>query len=1107
MRRDFSFVRRAAGAGLLVLATAMSAFAGQLEPIDTEVYRIDFETGLDPVVIISNAATITEDPSEVIGGTRSLKLHGPGATIALRPDLFPLVPSRVYVVEYRYRALTAGASMALGVGFYRTAPSGERFYIPLRGPVSPAQNVSTDRRSAMAGAANDTFLFHVWDRDIVIDEIRIMLHDAAAAAPAPAMITNAFPRLANYQLLAPDTIALINDVDQDQVFDLSSRFDLMMGTNFDHTIGAASWTGRLREKNPRLRILPYKQAFMAQFEGGIEGSGLVADFNNGLQPNWYLRGPAGNALNEPSFPQNVQLKHTIFGTSNEGPQVHEYTASFLADSVLATGLWAGIHFDQPEWYINPLLGDPAPAIDLDDDGTAEPTAVVQWAWARGFVDYFMTMARRLGPSTLLYGNAGHIPGNPTMLPLLNGWQGEVISPYPIVAGGEWNTAEPSLWYRLFDNYRLATTYARAPQIVSLQFTGRELGTQTGSLTPNGYPQRAPQLEWRDYRRMRLGLTTALMGNGFFEYDFVDNTTVPVWFDEYAVNASGAATSALSGKGYLGQPLDVAQELPYAYRTVFALDFESAAMPPGVVLGAGRLTTAPAEVIGGTTSFVATKTDMNDGQQLFRADLALEPGKTYQLFADYRILGYQPTTFAGLFGVGFKGEDGTLQPGRAASLFLPDTDGPGQQGTLRAVLKASRSDIAIVGGMTDTGSIALDNVRLLEATGNVWRREFENGIVLVNPTPEPLYVPQADIAGTRNRSGIKRILGSQVPAWNSGEAVTAGIWIGSGDGIVLLADRVPAAMPALPAAPVTLIDASGVTLAWAQGPTPVAGYLVRYGENAANLTRSVAAGPTAWIRLEELTPGTTYLARLTAHDFLGNEGPAREVTFTTAGTQPVRPMFALSTQTPALSAGGLVYLEGSHLADAEATASGALPLELAGTTVHVNGVAAALMSVAPNVVAFITPWQVTGNDAVVVVTRGGVRGAEIRASIVAARPWLLTWPGGPISIATHESGALLTATEPATAGGVIDLLSVGLGAVLPYPTSGQAAGPHPSQVSSPIDVRIGGTAAEVIGAWLLPNNAALYGIRVRVPAGLAPGLQPVDVSVGGVAGNSAQIPVN
>lgn len=1108
MRRFSSALAAAAAVALSALIGSTHVSASNRQATATEVYRIDFEAGLDSVFVLGGNATLTADTSEVLEGAQSLKLSGPGAAIVLRPDVIRLQPSKIYIVEYRYRALASDMQWALGVGFSLTGPDGLSHYVPLRGPVASPGSEGSDSRSARAGGVNDAFVFHTWNGAVVIDDVRILRHDVEAGAPGPAKMNVGFPRLANYALLAPDTIALINSGSQAEVEQIAARYDLMMGTSFDHTLGAASWVRRLRSMNPALRILPYKQAFMAQFEGGIESSGLVAAFNGGLDPSWFMRSPTGDLLSEPAFPQNVQLNHTPFSQEVNGQSVNSYTADFLADNVLTSGLWSGIHFDQPEWYINPLLGDPPPAIDLDGDGVAEPLATVQHAWALGFYDYFVQMARRLPADTLLYGNAGHIPGNPMALPMLNGWQGEVISPYPIAPGGDWITDAPSQWYRLLDNYRLATTHARAPQMVSLQFTGRELGTQTGGVTPNGYPQRTAAIEWRDYQRMRLGLTTALLGNGFFEYDLVDNTTLPQWFDEYAVDANGVATTALSGKGYLGQPLGEAAELAYDSSVVFELDFESAEIPAGVAIGPGTISSNPAEVISGGGSLVVAQTVISDNSWLFESSVPLTPGRTYQLFVDYKIIDYRPTTYAGLLGVGFRDAFGGMPPERSGSLFLPDTGGPGQQGTLRAAVKVWNADTPVVGGLTDTGTVAIDNVRLVEGTGGVWRRDFENGIVLVNPTPEPQYVSQSELAGPRNRTAIRRIAGSQVPAWNDGTAVTTGVWLSPGDGIVLLANPIARPAPSQVAAVQATTTDSTATVVFPSVPEYVAGYIVRYGESPDHLTRSAAAGPAGWVQLHGLVPGTRYYARVTAHDFLGHEGPPRDFTVVTTGSAPLRPAFALAPETSSLAAGALASLIGDRLSNATSSEAGpGFPLTAGGTTVLVNGVAAALVSVAPDRVTFIVPWEIVGDQAVVAVTREGLAAPERYVPVATAQPWVYTWAGSDVAIATHATGAIVSADAPAVSGQVIDVLAAGLGSVSPYADNGAASGgPHGASVTSPITATVGGMPATVVGAWLLPNTAATYGIRLAIPGGVPSGLQPLDINVGGVAANPSRLPI-
>lgn len=853
--------------------------------------------------------------------------------------------------------------------------------------------------------------------------------------------------------------------------------------------------------NPSLLVLPYRQSFMAQFDGSL---GLQAEFNAGLDDGWFMPSATGSRLAEPLFPQNVQLDHTAWAPTVGGRSLADYTTSFLSRRVLASGLWDGVQFDQAEWYVNPLLGQPPPAIDLDRNGAADPFTTVQREWALGFTNFFRTLATQFGYTQLFIGNAGYLPSNPTALSTLNGWIAERVDPYPSDADGNWLTASATGWYRLAENYLLAGRLARAPQLPLLEFSGSGLGEPTGGYTPNGLPMRTRTLGAADFRRMRLGLTTTLLGNGFFEYDLVDNTTPALWFDEYAVNASGAAAPLGSAKGYLGQPLGDAEELPYPSRTLLQLDFETPALPASTYVN-GLISSVPSEVISGSRSLVVTKTSTMDFAWFIWAAGLVVPGRSYQLRADFRILAVEPATHRGLLGLGFIDEAGQLPAHRTGSLFMPDVDGPGQQGTLRASIKASAPD-QVLGMLFDLGTVAIDNVALVEGTGGVWRRDFENGIVLVNPTPEPITVPYAQVVGTRLRTGVKRILGSQQPAWNSGLAITAsGLVIPSGDGIVLLAGRVTAPAVATPGAPVLAAAGTSATASWPAAAGYPAGYQVTYGEDPAHLTRVAAAGRDARVTLADLQPGSTYHVRVAAYDFKGNLGPASPIrSVTLGGTQSApRPTFTLYSS--ALVPGAVTILTGGALADATAQPAAPYPSRAAGTRVEVNGIEAPLYWVSPDAIAFVTPWEVAGQDAVLNVIRGAVPGRERLVPLAVALPQLIAANGGVLAL--HADGGLVTAAAPARRGEVIDLLAIGLGAVTVAPDNGV---PTPSAwsaatLAAPV-VTVAGATAATGGARLEPQMIGVYRVSITIPSAAASGAQAVQMRVGGANSNVLTIAV-
>ena len=1058
-------------------------------------YVLDFETGTNPMSILTGGVTLTTAGAEVVSGTRSLKLDGASVYAQMRAEAVALQPGRFYMLTLRYRMLRPGR---VGLALRNPGAGAAEFTILGELPWSPVEGSSSWSVRVPDVAASATFLFYALDATVTFDDILVEAQTPKAWRASLPMITSGFPRLGDYMLLSPPSIARMHGDDPAAAEQTAARFDLLVGVGFDHTRGSAAWLRRVRSLNPSLFVLPYRQAFMAQFDGS---GGLQSEFNNGLAEEWFMRSTTSSRLAEPLYPQNVQLNHTALAPAVGGQTLIDYSTSFTKRRVLGSGLWDGIQFDQAESYVNPLLGTPPPPIDLDRNGVAEPYDVVQREWARGFTNYFRAVNRQFGHAQLSIGNAGYLSANPLALSALNGWIAERVEPYRSDGAGNWITTAGTDWYRLLNNYLLAGRLSRAPQLPLLEFTGAGLGVPTGERTPNGMPLRTRELTPGDYRRMRLGLTTALLGNGFFEYDLVDNTTPALWFDEYAVNSSGAASTLPAAKGYLGQPLGDAEELPYPSRVVFNLDFENLVLPASTYVN-GRLSTLPSEVIAGSASLVVSKASIGEFAWFIWSAGLVAPGRSYQLSADFRILAVEPTTHQGLLGLGFVDEHGQLPTHRTGSLFMPDVAGPGQQGTVRASIKTTAPD-QVLGMLFDVGTVSIDNVRLVEGTGGVWRRDFENGIVLVNPTPEPLTVSLAQIAGARQRSGVKRILGSQQPAWNSGQAIAStGIVIPSGDGIVLLANRLGAASIGAPGAPVLSAPADSITAHWSAASGYPAGYQVLYGEDPAHLTRVAAAGRDARVTLDGVVPGSTYYVSVAAYDFKGNLGPASALrSIVTAGTEPPgRPVFTLNS--PALVPGAIAVITGSALADATVQPSAPLPSRAAGTRIEVNGVEAPLYWVSPSAIAFVTPWDVAGQDAVLNVIRGTAAGRERLVPMRSALPQLLTSssaPGGVIAF--HMDGSPVTAAAPARRGEVIDVLALGLGAVTVAPDSGA---PPPSTWIAPTvadpAVTVAGVTAAVMQSRLEPRMVGVYRISFTVPAAAPSGLQPVRIRMAGEDSN-------
>jgi len=387
---------------------------------------------------------------------------------------------------------------------------------------------------------------------------------------------------------------------------------------------------------------------------------------------------------------------------------------------------------------------------------------------------------------------------------------------------------------------------------------------------------------------------------------------------------------------------------------------------------------------------------------------------------------------------------------------------------------------------------------------VWRRDFENGIVLVNPTPDPVTVTLAQVAGSRGRTGIKRIRGSQVATWNTGNAVTTGITIPSADGIILLADRIAPVALTAPANVTASVAGASATLACPPVAAYAAVYHIAYGEDPQGPTRVAAAGRPGKVTLDDLQPGATYYARVAAVDFRGNVGPySAPVAFTIAGATGTRPTFGASGL--ALVPGGMTTGSGSGLADGSLQLSAPYPTRAGNTRVEVNGVEAPLYRVSPTEITFITPWELSGADAVVNVIRSDVPGIERLVPRADALPYIFT-SSGTTAYALHQNGTLVTAAAPARTNETIDLFATGLGAVMVPPDTGAApaSGWQAATVFTP-SLLVGGIATTPVSSQVEPGMVAVYRIRVTIPA-VAAGVQPLDMIVAGTPSNRVTLPV-
>jgi hypothetical protein len=122
------------------------------------------------------------------------------------------------------------------------------------------------------------------------------------------------------------------------------------------------------------------------------------------------------------------------------------------------------------------------------------------------------------------------------------------------------------------------------------------------------------------------------------------------------------------------------------------------------------------------------------------------------------------------------------------------------------------------------------------------------------------------------------------------------------------------------------------------------------------------------------------------------------------------------------------------------------------------------------------------------------------------PQIVITDSGP-SVTHSNDFSLVTSSKPAAAGEVLSLFVTGLGPTVPAVDPGQ---PFPSSpaaiVNSPIEVKVNGNSAEVLGAVGFPGSVEGYQVNFRMPTGTAKGVATVQVSAAWIAGSPVGIAV-
>jgi len=211
-------------------------------------------------------------------------------------------------------------------------------------------------------------------------------------------------------------------------------------------------------------------------------------------------------------------------------------------------------------------------------------------------------------------------------------------------------------------------------------------------------------------------------------------------------------------------------------------------------------------------------------------------------------------------------------------------------------------------------------------------------------------------------------------------------------------------------------------------------------------------------------------------------------------------------------GSFISFFGSALSPAtKAFGTSYLPLSLAGVSVSFDATGLSLPGrvhfVSPNQINVQVPWELSGiNSVQTKVSIGDVSTAVYTLALNNYAPAI--FQRGAVA-AARWNNSIVETTNPVPRTQVVELYCNGLGPVDHAVATGEAAPLTPPINTTTIPtVTIGGVPAPQVNfSGLTPTAIGLYQINVVVPANVPTGLQPVIVTIGGVASDPVNLPIS
>lgn len=257
----------------------------------------------------------------------------------------------------------------------------------------------------------------------------------------------------------------------------------------------------IKRHNPKIKILAY---FLTQ---EIAENSITMDPNGAWgkiftqvnQADWWLKNIAGQFLNY--WPATTLIDLTNLATSQNGQIWNHWLPEFIKTNYLtAPADWDGVFYDNCWTNIGWLNFN----LDLNRDGLVENYATQDRLWSEGTAELIKYSRQIFPPNKIIVCNGGTA--------YRQYYQGRMYESFPLASEGG--------WLQNINDYETTGSFSI-------------INANTGN-----------QGNRENFKTMRFGLASSLLGDGYFSFDYGDlDHGQTWWYDEYDLELG----QPLSGK--------------------------------------------------------------------------------------------------------------------------------------------------------------------------------------------------------------------------------------------------------------------------------------------------------------------------------------------------------------------------------------------------------------------------------------------------------------------------------------------------------------------------------------------------------------------------------